>query len=324
MVVQAPEHVIERARALAKAGDDPKKRRKVQGKKPADGEVSWTEETFERLRDAAPEALVSRMRVDHSMILNVVNQPGDAVATMRALMEDNHEDERGRQRLSEQAEALRDELLDAGRAGVAAEPDADGRTLRLAPALQEDFALNQPLASFALAALDLLDPESETYALDVVSVVEAILDDPFPVLMAQANKERGEAVAEMKAEGIEYEERMELLEEVTYPKPLAEPLEQALRAVPRDAPVGARVRPLPEVGRARHVRAGPHLHRVRRLLRARALRGPRAALPQRRLPRAAPDGARAASRPRSSTRSSSGSARPSARPTRACSTSGRR
>ena len=53
-----------------------------------------------------------------------------------------------------------------------------------------------------------------------LSVVEAILDDPFPVLMAQANKERGEAVAEMKAEGIEYEERMELLEEVTYPKPL--------------------------------------------------------------------------------------------------------
>ncbi len=61
-----------------------------------------------------------------------------------------------------------------------------------------------------------------------MSVVEAILDDPFPVLMAQANKERGEAVAEMKVQGIEYEERMELLEEVTYPKPLAEPLEQAL------------------------------------------------------------------------------------------------
>ena len=110
-----------------------------------------------------------------------------------------------------------------------AEPDEYGRTLRLAPALQDDFALNQPLASFAQAAFDLIDPESETYALDVLSVVESILDDPFPVLMAQANKERGEAVAEMKADGIEYEERMELLEEVTYPRPLAEPLEQALR-----------------------------------------------------------------------------------------------
>jgi superfamily II RNA helicase len=229
VVVQAPEHVIERARALAKAGDDPKKRRKVQGRKPQDGEVVWTEETFERLRDAAPEPLVSRMRVDHSMILNVVNQPGDAVETMRALMEDNHEDERKQARLTEQAEALRTELLDAGVLEALAEPDADGRTLRLAVALQEDFALNQPLASFALVALELLDPESPEHAYDVVSVVEAILDDPFPVLMAQANKERGEAVAEMKAQGIDYEERMELLEEVTYPRPLAEPLQDALR-----------------------------------------------------------------------------------------------
>ncbi|HEV7751597.1 MAG TPA: DUF3516 domain-containing protein [Baekduia sp.] len=229
VVVQAPDHVIERTRALAKAGDDPKKRRKVQVKKPQDGAVSWTEETFERLKDAAPEALVSRMRVDHSMILNVVNQPADPVLTMRALMEDNHEDERGRRRLSEQAQALGGELLDAGVLEWLPEPDAHGRTLRLAHALQADFALNQPLASFALVAFELIDPESEHYALDVLSVVEAILDDPFPVLMAQANKERGEAVAEMKAQGIEYEERMELLEQVTYPKPLDEPLQDALR-----------------------------------------------------------------------------------------------
>jgi superfamily II RNA helicase len=230
VVVQAPEHAIERARALAKAGDDPKKRRKVQGRKAPEGEVSWTEETFERLRDAVPEPLVSRMRVDHAMILNVVNQPADPVETMRALMEDNHEDERGRRRLSEQAQALGTELLDAGIVEWRAEPDADGRTLRLAIDLQDDFALNQPLASFALVAFDLIDPESESedFAYDVLSVVEAILDDPFPVLMAQANKARGEAVAEMKAEGIEYEERMELLEEVTYPKPLDEPLRQAL------------------------------------------------------------------------------------------------
>ena len=95
--------------------------------------------------------------------------------------------------------------------------------------LQADFALNQPLASFALVAFALLDPESENYSLDVLSVVEAILDDPFPVLMAQAHKERGEAVAEMKAQGIEYDERMELLEDVSYPKPLGEPLLDALR-----------------------------------------------------------------------------------------------
>ena len=98
MVVQAPAHVIEKARAAAKAGDDPKKRRKLQRSKPADGVVGWTEETYERLRGATPEALVSRMRVNHSMILNVINQPADPVATLRTLMEDNHEDEHGRAR----------------------------------------------------------------------------------------------------------------------------------------------------------------------------------------------------------------------------------
>ncbi len=229
VVVQAPEHVIDNARAVAKAGDDPKKLRRIQRKKPVDGAVSWTEETFERLRDAPPDALVSRMRVNHAIILNVINQPADSVETMRALMEDNHEDERGRRRLSERADSLMDELLASGVLERLPEPDQYGRTVQLAPALQDDFALNQPLASFALAAFDLIDPESEHYALDVLSVVESILDDPFPVLMAQASKARGEAVAAMKADGIEYEERMALLEEVTYPKPLAEPLEQALR-----------------------------------------------------------------------------------------------
>jgi superfamily II RNA helicase len=224
VVVQAPDHAIERAKALAKAGDDPKKRRKIQVKKPADGAVTWTEETFDRLRDAAPEPLVSKMRVDHAMILNVVRQPTDPVAAMRALMEDNHEDERGRRKLSDQAQALGDELVRAGVLEWLPEPDEDGRTLQLALALQDDFALNEPLASFALVAFGLLDPEAEAYTLDVVSVVEAILDDPFPVLMAQAHKARGEAVAEMKAEGIEYDERMELLEDITYPQPLGEPL----------------------------------------------------------------------------------------------------
>ena len=229
VVVQAPEHVIDNARAVAKAGEDPKKLRRIQRKKPVDGAVGWTEETFERLRHAAPDALVSRMRVNHAIILNVINQPADSVETMRALMEDNHEDERGRRRLSERADSLMEELLASGVLERLPEPDQYGRTLQLAPALQDDFALNQPLASFALAAFDLIDPESEHYALDVLSVVESILDDPFPVLMAQASKARGEAVAAMKADGIEYEERMALLEQVTYPKPLAEPLEQALR-----------------------------------------------------------------------------------------------
>ena len=200
----------------------------MQKVKAPDGAVSWTEETFERLRHATPESLVSRMRVNHAVILNVINQRGDSDEVLRRLIEDSHEDERGKTRLLDQAESLKEELLVSGVLERLEPPDQDGRTLELAPALQQDFALNQPLASFAQAAFDLLDTESETFTLDVLSVVEAILDDPFPVLMAQSKMARGEAIQAMKAEGIEYEERMELLEEVSYPKPLEEGLLHAL------------------------------------------------------------------------------------------------
>src|SRR4051794_27852858 len=228
VVVQAPEHTIENARRMAKAAGDEKKVKRVQKVKPADGVVSWTEETYDRLRNATPEALVSRMRVNHAMLLNVINQRADPDDTLRALLEDNHEDERGRRRLADQAASLTEELLTSGVLQRLDEPDEHGRTLQLAPELQQDFALNQPLASFAQAAFELLDSESETYTLDVLSIVEAILDDPFPVLMAQSKKARDAAIATMKADGIEYEERMVLLEEVTYPKPLGKELEMAL------------------------------------------------------------------------------------------------
>jgi hypothetical protein len=108
-----------------------------------------------------------------------------------------------------------------------AEPDEQGRRWRLTVDLQADFALNQPLSPFALAAIELLDPEAPGYALDVLSVIEATLDNPREVLGAQQFKARGEAVAQMKADGIEYEERMELLEDVTYPMPLADLLQGA-------------------------------------------------------------------------------------------------
>ena len=117
-----------------------------------------------------------------------------------------------------------------------AEPDPEGRRVRIVGDLQLDFALNQPLSPFALAALELLDRDSPDYPMDVLSVVEATLDDPRPVLYAQQNKARGEAVAAMKAEGIEYEERMALLEDVTWPKPLDELLSGALETYRRGHP----------------------------------------------------------------------------------------
>jgi hypothetical protein len=102
--------------------------------------------------------------------------------------------------------------------------------------LQADFALNQNLSTFALAAFELLDAESPTYALDMVSIVESILDDPRQILHAQLNKARAEAVARMKADGIEYDERMELLAEVTYPMPLEDLLLGAYETYRRGHP----------------------------------------------------------------------------------------
>ncbi|MDQ2755126.1 MAG: DUF3516 domain-containing protein [Actinomycetota bacterium] len=222
VVVQAPEHVIENHKALTKAGDDPKKRRKVQRKQAPDGFVGWTEETFERLVAAEPEPLLSRMRVTHAMVLGVLARDEDPLASMRHLLRDNHEDPRRQVRLVRQAVQIYRSLLAAGVVEQLDTPDAHGRVVRLVEDLQLGFALNQPLSAFALGALDVLDPEEASHALDVVSVIEATLEDPRPILMAQQFAARGEAVAQMKSEGIEYDERMELLEEVTWPKPLQE------------------------------------------------------------------------------------------------------
>ena len=222
VVVQAPEHVIENEKALAKAGDDPKKRRKVVRKKAPEGFVNWSEQTYQKLIASDPEPLNSRFRVTHAMLLSVIARPGDAFQAMRKLLEDNHEDRRSQLRHIRRAIAIYRSLLDGGVVERLDEPDSEGRRIRLTVDLQQNFALSQPLSTFALAAFDLLDPQSPSYALDMVSVVESTLDDPRQILAAQTNKAKGEAVAQMKADGIEYEERMELLMDISHPKPLEE------------------------------------------------------------------------------------------------------
>jgi hypothetical protein len=236
VVVQAPEHVVENERALAKAGDDPKKRRKVVRKKPAPRFVSWGQPTYERLVAAEPEPLQSSFAVSHAMLLNVIGRPGDAFAAMRHLLTDNDEEPAAQRRHIRQAFAIYRALLAGGVVERLAEPDEQGRRWRLTVDLQADFALNQPLSPFALAAIELLDRESPDYPLDVLSVIEATLSDPRQVLAAQLFKARGEAVAQMKADGIEYDERMELLESVTYPRPLDELLEGAFEIYRRGHP----------------------------------------------------------------------------------------
>ncbi len=222
VVAQAPEHVIENEKAVKKAGDDPKKKRKVVRKKAPEGFVAWSETTFDKLITSEPEPLNSRFRVTHTMLLAVIARPGNAFEAMRHLLEDNHEPRRAQLRHIRRAIAIYRSLLDGGVVERLETPDAEGRIVRLTVDLQQDFALNQPLSTFALAAFDLLDAESPSYALDMVSVVESTLDDPRQILAAQQNKARGEAVGQMKADGVEYEERMERLQDVTYPKPLSE------------------------------------------------------------------------------------------------------
>jgi superfamily II RNA helicase len=227
VVVQAPEHVIANERALAKAGDDPKKRRKVVRKKPPPGMVSWGRPTFDRLVAAEPEPLKSSFAVSHAMLLNVISRPGDCFASMRHLLTDNHEDRPAQRRHIHRAIGIYRALLAGGVVEKLTEPDEQGRMARLTVDLQEDFALNQPLSPLALAAIELLDASSPEYPLDVLSVIESTLDNPRPVLAAQLFRAKGEAVAEMKAEGLDYETRTELLEEVSYAQPLADLLESA-------------------------------------------------------------------------------------------------
>src|SRR6516225_4065753 len=236
VVVQAPEHVVENEKALAKAGDDPKARRKVVKKKPPEGFVSWGKPTFERLVAAEPEPLTSSFRLTHAMVMNVIDRPGNAYAAMKHLLTDNHEDRAKQRKHIHRAIEIYRALLAGGVVERLDTPDEQGRYVRVVVDLQYDFALNQPLSPFALAAIGLLDSGSDSYALDVLSVIESTLDDPRQVLSAQQFRARGEAVAAMKNEGIDYETRLELLDDVSYPMPLEDLLAAAYEIYRRGHP----------------------------------------------------------------------------------------
>src|SRR6185369_3457900 len=180
------------------------------------------------------------------MILDVVDGSGDLFAAMRRLLTENHEPRKRQLQHIREAVGIARSLLQAGVLERLEEPEADGRRYRLTVDLPPDFALNQPLSTFALAAVEVLDPASETFERDVVSVIEATLEDPRQILAAQLNKARGEAVAAMKADGIEYDERIELLDQVTYPKPLDELLAHTFEVYLRTNPWAADGRPSPK------------------------------------------------------------------------------
>ncbi|GAB3075655.1 DEAD/DEAH box helicase [Corynebacterium aquatimens] len=226
VVVEAPEFEIENVKMRRKAGTDPAKLKKMRKKAPRTGDVSWSENTFNRLTTAEPEELTSQFKVSNSMLLNVVARPGDGYEHMRNLLRTNHDSRAKQNRDILTAVELFRGLITAG--VVEATPDSPAfRPYTLTAELDRDFALNQPLSPFALAFLTVLDPSSESYVLDVISTFEAILEDPRQLLQAQQRKARGEEIAALKAEGVDYTERMALVEEVTHPQPLRDELDAA-------------------------------------------------------------------------------------------------
>ncbi|MCF2705883.1 DUF3516 domain-containing protein [Arcanobacterium haemolyticum] len=232
VVVQAPEYEIENARAVAKAGDDPKKLRKIVKRKPPEGVVLWSEKTFDYLQHAEPEVLESHMTINHSMLLNLLQRPGNSVAAIARILTDNHEKEQSSNTLVRRAVEIYSSLHTAGvlihHSPLWQREHPHESAIGFAHEVPDDFALNSPLAPFALAALELLDKNSQDYALDLVSIIESVQENPTAVLYAQQRAAKGEAVARMKAAGLSYEQRMAELDEVMWPRPLADILTPAL------------------------------------------------------------------------------------------------
>ncbi len=245
--VQAPQHAVENKRAEMRAAGDPKKLRKLVKKTPPDrGYAHYDDKTLTRLWEGTPETLESSFDVTHAMMLNVLDRPGDGCAAMKGLLVDNHEPRPRQRRHIRKAVGVFRSLIDAGIVEVLDEPDDLGRPVRVNLDLQDEFRLNQPLGLFAVEAVSVLDPEATDYHMQVLSVAESVLEDPMAVLLAQRDKARDELVTRMKDEGVDYEERMARLAEVTWPKPEAEFIEPAFEVFARHHPWVGHLRPSPK------------------------------------------------------------------------------
>ena len=249
--VQAPEHVIENKRAEVKAaavaaGGGGKRRKPVRKKPPERGYAHYDGDTLARLAGGAPETLESSFRVTHAMMLNVLDRPGDGCAAMKRLLVDNHEPRTRQRDHIRRAVSVFRSLVGAGVVEVLDEPDELGRPVRVGLDLQDEFRLNQPLSLFAVEAVAVLDRAAADYHLQVLSLVESIIEDPTVVLMAQLDRIKDELMAQMKAEGVEYEERMSRLAEVAWPRPEAEFIEGAFEVFARHHPWVERDRPSPK------------------------------------------------------------------------------
>ncbi len=235
VVCQAPEHVIENKRLQAKVASGARRSHKVVHKKPpTKGYVHWDEKTFQQLKSRQPEALRSVFDVSHGMLLNLLqredDERGSGYRALLDLIQACHERDKIKSDLRRRAKQLFISLREAGivelvpRAADSDESEARARgsEVRVSQDLQRDFSLHHSLSLYLVEALEVLDPESPTYATDLMSFVECILEHPNVVLYAQERELKSKLIARLKAEGVEYEERMAELEKVSYPKPNAE------------------------------------------------------------------------------------------------------
>ena len=218
VVAQAPEHVIENLKLEAKSRTTGKKFQKR--KPPEHGYIPFDENTFKRLIDSAPEPLTSSFQVNHGMLLNILSRPTDGCRAMRALLKDCHESAASKKQLQHRAFLLFRSLVEKHIIEFV-KPVAEGYShLRVNIDLQDDFSMNQPLSLYLLDTLPKLDKDSPEYALDVITLCESILENPEAILRIQLSKARDARMNELKAQGMEYNQRLEELEKVEYPKPL--------------------------------------------------------------------------------------------------------
>ncbi|MFT3775968.1 MAG: DUF3516 domain-containing protein [Minicystis sp.] len=220
VVVQAPEHVIENLRMEAKAAGNPVKKKKLVRRKPPEkGYVHWDRQTFERLTTGLPEPLVSRFSVTHGLILNVLERPRGGCKALVKLVRSSHDTPYQKREHRKNGKLLFQSLLDANIIEVVPGEDGQGKRIRVNLDLQEDFSLNHALSLYLLDTINLLDRESPEYPLQLLTLVESILENPELILMKQLDRLKGEKLAELKAAGVEYDDRMEELSKLEYPKP---------------------------------------------------------------------------------------------------------
>ncbi|MDF1861220.1 MAG: DUF3516 domain-containing protein [Verrucomicrobiales bacterium] len=221
VVAQAPAHAIDNIKAEKKAEAKGKKSRAVKKKPPEKGFVNWDETTFRKLIESPPEKLSSSFSVNHGMLLNVLSRSGeDGCEALRDILRRSHETPVTKRKLGRRAFALFRGLVEGDVLKILPPEERKGAAkIALNIELQDDFSLNQALGLYLLEAIPKLDAEDPEYALQVLSLIESILEDPTAVLRRQVDKLKTALMAEMKGQGVEYDERIERLDEVEHPKP---------------------------------------------------------------------------------------------------------